>query len=309
MRILQLKGEAARVGIEHERKRAEFAKQEAESRKEIQNILASGKEEAALGVIAEKEAEINRLLRERKNQRDELAKKPTITAEGLADFDLTTKLLLLKKQFGEDAKQWAQEITRQLADALTTAIFDPSSQKKFSDIFMNFGKWLGGILIKEALKPLEQALTDLFVWLRQALSEVFGGWFGGGSLLNTAQVTTNAHGGVFLHGVRLTAFGRGGIVTKPTIFAMANGLGLMGEAGYEAVMPLTRIGGDLGVKALIPQPVMNVVINNNTPAQVETSQTSSGDLLVTIDDMMAQATARHGSFVRALSTVGRVITR
>jgi hypothetical protein len=45
-------------------------------------------------------------------------------------------------------------------------------------------------------------------------------------------------------------FARGGIVDRPTIFPMAHGMGLMGEAGPEAVMPLTRTaGGELGVKA------------------------------------------------------------
>jgi hypothetical protein len=45
-------------------------------------------------------------------------------------------------------------------------------------------------------------------------------------------------------------FGRGGIFDTPTFFPMASGMGLMGEAGPEAVMPLTRgKDGKLGVKA------------------------------------------------------------
>jgi tape measure domain-containing protein len=43
------------------------------------------------------------------------------------------------------------------------------------------------------------------------------------------------------------------IVSSPTIFPFATGgapsLGVMGEAGSEAILPLTRVGGDLGVKA------------------------------------------------------------
>ncbi len=58
-----------------------------------------------------------------------------------------------------------------------------------------------------------------------------------------------ADGGV-LAGGNIVPFARGGIVDRPTIFPMAHGLGLMGEAGPEAVMPLTRTaGGELGVKA------------------------------------------------------------
>ena len=48
----------------------------------------------------------------------------------------------------------------------------------------------------------------------------------------------------------MTAFARGGIVDRPTIFPMARGAGLMGEAGPEAIMPLKRTSdGSLGVRA------------------------------------------------------------
>lgn len=59
-----------------------------------------------------------------------------------------------------------------------------------------------------------------------------------------------ADGGAFLHG-RLIAMASGGLVDRPTIFPMANGnIGLMGEAGAEAVMPLMRTSdGKLGVKS------------------------------------------------------------
>jgi phage-related minor tail protein len=41
------------------------------------------------------------------------------------------------------------------------------------------------------------------------------------------------------------------VVNSPTIFPFAKGAGLMGEAGPEAIMPLTRTaGGQLGVRAL-----------------------------------------------------------
>jgi phage-related minor tail protein len=56
--------------------------------------------------------------------------------------------------------------------------------------------------------------------------------------------------GAAFQGGRVIPFANGGIVDRPTIFPMAHGMGLMGEAGPEAVMPLTRTaGGELGVKA------------------------------------------------------------
>lgn len=57
------------------------------------------------------------------------------------------------------------------------------------------------------------------------------------------------HGAAFLNG-NYTAFAKGGIVDRPSYFGMSSGrTGLMGEAGPEGILPLTRTsGGDLGVK-------------------------------------------------------------
>ena len=58
-----------------------------------------------------------------------------------------------------------------------------------------------------------------------------------------------ANGGAFQNG-RTIAFANGGVVGGPTLFPMANGMGLMGEAGPEAIMPLRRgKDGKLGVAA------------------------------------------------------------
>ena len=53
----------------------------------------------------------------------------------------------------------------------------------------------------------------------------------------------------------------GGIVNRPTLFPMANGMGLMGEAGPEGVLPLKRgRDGKLGVIAN-GGGVGNIVVN------------------------------------------------
>ncbi len=68
----------------------------------------------------------------------------------------------------------------------------------------------------------------------------------GGVFNNTVEKFAN--GGIFNKTVH--AFAGGGIVSSPTNFPMANGIGLMGEAGPEAIMPLKRDSkGVLGVKA------------------------------------------------------------
>jgi hypothetical protein len=57
-----------------------------------------------------------------------------------------------------------------------------------------------------------------------------------------------AKGGVFAGGAQVTAFANGGVVGGPAFFGMRGGMGLMGEAGPEAIIPLKRgKDGKLGV--------------------------------------------------------------
>ncbi len=98
------------------------------------------------------------------------------------------------------------------------------------------------------------------------LGGLLGGLFGGGAGGLGPQFTGTgaagllssgsfAKGAAFAGGRSITAFARGGALTnrilrRPTLFPLADGLGLAGEAGPEAVLPLTRMGsGELGVKA------------------------------------------------------------
>lgn len=60
------------------------------------------------------------------------------------------------------------------------------------------------------------------------------------------------------------AFADGGVVTRPTVFGMANGTGVMGEAGPEAILPLRRgADGKLGVAAAGGGAAINQTINVN----------------------------------------------
>lgn len=71
----------------------------------------------------------------------------------------------------------------------------------------------------------------------------------GGIFSALAGLFGSANGNVFGPG-GLERFAQGGIVNRPTIFPFARGVGLMGEAGPEAIMPLMRNSrGQLGVAA------------------------------------------------------------
>jgi len=76
-----------------------------------------------------------------------------------------------------------------------------------------------------------------------SLTDIDSSLFLGG----TNAFTQNAKGNVFAKN-KIVPYAMGGIVNKPTLFPMANGMGLMGEAGAEAVLPLKRgRDGKLGV--------------------------------------------------------------
>lgn len=67
-----------------------------------------------------------------------------------------------------------------------------------------------------------------------------------------------ANGGAFNKGVQM--FADGGVVGSPTLFGHSGGVGMMGEAGPEAIMPLKRgANGKLGVQVDGSQG--NVVVN------------------------------------------------
>jgi hypothetical protein len=101
---------------------------------------------------------------------------------------------------------------------------------------------------KSAQDAVASLLQDLAKMLANQAFQSLLGAGGSGIFAGIGKVLGFASGGA-LNGGRVQAFAAGGIVNGPTVFPMANGAGLMGEAGPEAIMPLTRIGGKLGVRA------------------------------------------------------------
>lgn len=106
-----------------------------------------------------------------------------------------------------------------------------------------------------------------------------------GAIANEQEASANATGNAF-DGGNILPFAKGGsftnsVVSSPTFFPFANGTGVMGEAGPEAIMPLTRgSDGNLGVRASGGGSETNVSITiiNNSGEDVSTTenQTSEG---------------------------------
>lgn len=103
----------------------------------------------------------------------------------------------------------------------------------------------------------------------------------------------NAVGGAIASGLSgllggaVTPFAKGGVVASATQFPMRTGMGLMGEAGPEAIMPLSRgPDGRLGVTAGAVRPV-TVVMNIQTP-DVAGFQRSQSQIAAAAQRMLAQ---------------------
>ncbi|RME67253.1 MAG: phage tail tape measure protein, partial [Alphaproteobacteria bacterium] len=102
----------------------------------------------------------------------------------------------------------------------------------------SFGDALADVLDKLADMVLDSAFET--IW-KGGLGDAVGSLAG--------KILGSADGNVFRGGAPMTAFATGGVVSGPTVFPMRGGTGLMGEAGPEAIMPLQRVGGKLGVRA------------------------------------------------------------
>ncbi|WP_291634872.1 phage tail tape measure protein [Bosea sp. (in: a-proteobacteria)] len=104
--------------------------------------------------------------------------------------------------------------------------------RRFEDVLRSVGRTLSESLLKSALKPLQTGLSGLL----------------GSGLKSLAGLFSNGLGGNLAPSV--SVFADGGVVAAPSYFAMGRGLGLMGERGAEAIMPLSRgPDGKLGVRA------------------------------------------------------------
>lgn len=118
-------------------------------------------------------------------------------------------------------------------------------ESSFQSAFTSFVT--GASTAQEAVSSLLSSLASMLA--NKAFESLLGGGAAGGGIFDTiASALGFADGGAISNG-RVTAFAAGGVVNSPTVFPMANGAGLMGEAGPEAIMPLTRIGGKLGVRS------------------------------------------------------------
>ncbi len=151
----------------------------------------------------------------------------------------------------QNSKEWSAGVQRALQDYASEAT-DTASQVQqvtskmlqgLEDALVEFtttGKFNWKDIVNSMIADITRLIirTQITGPLANSLNQVIGNFFG------------SANGNVFAGGIPVHVFANGSVVSQPTIFPMANGVGLMGEAGPEAIMPLRRLAnGRLGVEA------------------------------------------------------------
>jgi hypothetical protein len=196
-------------------------------------------------------------------------------------------------------QQWARDIpgdAKAVNDALQTIEFRGLD---------GLASAIAGVV--SGTENMKQAFTDLArsvindivqMTIKMLIFRAITAAFGGGGGMTNAEAQSAVSGSYFFNsakgnvfsGGNVIPFALGGVVTGPTLFPMTGGrTGQMGEAGPEAVMPLTRDSqGRLGVRAA----------NNNQPTVIElhvvrgemfdaTVQQISGDIAVKVVQVAA----------------------
>lgn len=193
-----------------------------------------------------------------------------------------------KQTFKEGIAAELKTVTEQLAEMTKPANMVIGLARKIGSSFSEaFVKVLDGTAsAQEALGGFFKNIGDYLIEYgtqMMALVIIKGilGLFGNGAAFDGGGITKNAKGNAF-NGSGIAKFATGGIVNGPTLFPFADGgamqMGLMGEAGPEAIMPLQRgADGSLGVRAAMggngmggsSSPILNMNFETSTINGVE----------------------------------------
>jgi hypothetical protein len=186
--------------------------------------------------------------------------------------------------FTDEAKKFAGEnIITGAVDGFIDSVL--LADQTFSEFAKNF--------LREIAKMIVQTI------LLQTLQSAFGLPGGGGpfSLIGSAKGNAFSGGSV-------VPFAKGAVVSAPQMFPMTGGnTGLMGEAGPEAIMPLSRNSqGQLGVAG------PNITINNNAGVDVAVTRSDNEIIEIAVNRAVKETqsqfsqsmTTGQGSYARSM---------
>lgn len=270
----------------------------------------TGKKSGAGGPTKEQIKAYDELLQKVRELRQELDPTEAALASYRQSFELLNQALAegaiseaeysrLLAQLSRDLEKVGEEVpdVKKDLDVLNVALGNSLARglETASDAFVDFA--LTG---KQSVAEMAQSIISDFskIILRAQFMKALTGT-AVGDLIGLQA----ANGAVFDSAGNVQPFAKGGIVSQPTVFPFASGIGLMGEAGPEAIMPLARdSSGRLGVSGS----ATTVNVYNNTAAQATvTEQDTPGGgktISVMIENAVDKALAR-GRFDKTMSAV------
>lgn len=264
----------------------EFKQREAQILRETRLVGLIGQERQVQLALLAKETDLRR---QGYDEEDAHFKQVMAETERLERLSLnerrrTQSVRAIFDQLDEGVKQFESTFKSSFETVFTHGV------NKASDILL---QGFGGVIKKISAQMIYELAIRPFEMIAEQLASQFGRWLtgflpggsmgglgsGGGSGINTSGF---AAAGAYFDGP-MHNFATGGVFTnkvvnKPTMFAFANGVGLMGEAGPEAIMPLRRDasgrlgvtangGGDSGVSVVI-----NDMRSNGNAERVQTQE-------------------------------------
>ena len=160
-------------------------------------------------------------------------------------------LVLEPRVFGDARGFFYESYNRQAFAAATGLDIDfvqDNHSKSARNVLRGLALRIADIALDRALQPIGAGIGSLLTGLLS----------GGGKLLPFAN------GGI-LNAPNVRSFASGGVLASSTMFPLSGGLGVAGEAGPEAILPLARgTDGRLGVRAESGRPI-SVTLNVTTP--------------------------------------------
>jgi phage-related minor tail protein len=187
--------------------------------------------------------------------------------ENISDLpDTLDRLSVRTRELQTGANGFARAMTSAFASSV-------SGGKQFDDVLKSLALRLSDMSLKMALAPVtkgiaggvNQLFQNLFSATGAAAASGTGAGAGAGIGTGTGTGTGTATTMAALGAIK--PFAAGGVIGTPTYFPLAaGGVGLAGEAGPEAIMPLARgADGRLGVAMNGGGAAANIAIHIATP--------------------------------------------
>ncbi|HBO6422698.1 TPA: phage tail tape measure protein [Pseudomonas aeruginosa] len=204
----------------------------------------------------------------------------------------------------------ANDVASAMDDGLTAGFY--SARDALADFAttgkLTFRDFANSVIEDMARIAAQQAATSALSGLLGIGASALGGWFGGSATAGasasgyTGSAYSNwaamqADGGAWANGVQMFATGgafTNSVVNTPTAFGMSGGrMGVMGEAGPEAILPLARNSdGSLGVRMAGGMPAGGNTYNFPLSVDVEVSGVSTSSPVPDVDPTLLGKTVQ-----------------